>query len=204
MADSYIEHFGILGQKWGVRRFQNPDGTLTEEGKRRYLQTVSKEDSVDGKEHSALTKEGAKAFVRNGRLTKEGEEAVKRDPHSKLSEAILNQQFQDEFEKKWWVTHNSAAAEFNRQVIAINKKWENRPEGFPKEGTRDHIDYIRDVGKCWQDIYADVATKHYGEHPVLGRKWLESNADYMAYELEARDLEEKLKTNMRHYSGSRW
>lgn len=29
-------HFGILGQKWGVRRFQNEDGTLTEEGKRRY------------------------------------------------------------------------------------------------------------------------------------------------------------------------
>ena len=27
---------GIKGQKWGVRRFQNEDGTLTEEGKRRY------------------------------------------------------------------------------------------------------------------------------------------------------------------------
>ena len=33
----YLEHHGILGQKWGVRRYQNPDGTLTEEGKKRYL-----------------------------------------------------------------------------------------------------------------------------------------------------------------------
>ena len=32
----YLKHHGILGQKWGVRRFQNPDGTLTNEGKRRY------------------------------------------------------------------------------------------------------------------------------------------------------------------------
>ena len=31
-----LYHYGIPGQKWGVRRYQNPDGTLTEEGKRRY------------------------------------------------------------------------------------------------------------------------------------------------------------------------
>ena len=32
----YLAHWGIKGQKWGIRRFQNPDGTLTEEGKKRY------------------------------------------------------------------------------------------------------------------------------------------------------------------------
>lgn len=39
MNDSqYLQHYGILGQKWGMRRFQNPDGSLTEEGKKRYGQ----------------------------------------------------------------------------------------------------------------------------------------------------------------------
>ena len=36
--ESYLYHYGIAGQKWGIRRFQNEDGTLTEEGKRRYEQ----------------------------------------------------------------------------------------------------------------------------------------------------------------------
>lgn len=30
-----IRHYGVKGMKWGVRRYQNPDGTLTEEGKAR-------------------------------------------------------------------------------------------------------------------------------------------------------------------------
>lgn len=29
-------HHGIKGMKWGVRRYQNPDGTLTSEGRKRY------------------------------------------------------------------------------------------------------------------------------------------------------------------------
>ena len=33
--DSELYHHGILGQKWGVRRFQNPDGSLTAAGKQR-------------------------------------------------------------------------------------------------------------------------------------------------------------------------
>ena len=31
-----LMHHGIKGQKWGIRRYQNPDGTLTAQGKARY------------------------------------------------------------------------------------------------------------------------------------------------------------------------
>ncbi len=32
---AYLAHHGVKGQKWGVRRFQNKDGSYTNEGKRR-------------------------------------------------------------------------------------------------------------------------------------------------------------------------
>ena len=36
MAHDELYHWGIKGQKWGVRRYRNEDGTLTDAGKKRY------------------------------------------------------------------------------------------------------------------------------------------------------------------------
>lgn len=43
MSNTELRHWGILGMKWGRRRYQNKDGSLTPEGKKRYAE----EDMVD-------------------------------------------------------------------------------------------------------------------------------------------------------------
>lgn len=35
-SGTFLTHHGILGMKWGVRRYQNKDGSLTPAGKRHY------------------------------------------------------------------------------------------------------------------------------------------------------------------------
>lgn len=56
---SVLQHHGILGQKWGIRRFQNPDGTLTEAGKKRYG-SDSGGNKSGKKEKNAINKNSAK------------------------------------------------------------------------------------------------------------------------------------------------
>lgn len=41
MTENELYHHGILGQRWGVRRFQNKDGSLTAKGKK-HLKKVYK------------------------------------------------------------------------------------------------------------------------------------------------------------------
>lgn len=69
---SYLFHHGIKGQKWGVRRFQNEDGSLTAEGKARletqYERSGKKEERPLNDEMRA--KERQRAGVENNIIKK--------------------------------------------------------------------------------------------------------------------------------------
>lgn len=65
-----LYHHGVKGQKWGVRRFQNPDGTLTAEGKIRYSTSTGK--------YGALTRDAARTGAAYKKSVKNLNRSIKR------------------------------------------------------------------------------------------------------------------------------
>jgi len=87
-----LYHYGIPGQKWGVRRWQNADGSFNDEGKKRYF------GSVPDKKH--LISDAAKEWDRAGdnyrkklndyRARHPRSQKVPNDVHKKIAKELDN------------------------------------------------------------------------------------------------------------------
>lgn len=102
MVRRELYHHGIKGMKWGVRRYQNKDGSLTERGKRRMYAEMFDNESKESKERKRYTAEPHK-WVENDmragkRLADEGSNMTNRikqldninQRHKKQNQARMN------------------------------------------------------------------------------------------------------------------
>ena len=87
--EEYLAHHGTKGQRWGVRRFQNSDGSLTAAGKLRY--------SVGNGERSISKKVDPKSAAKLKKLQVKEEAKLER---LKIKEAAKNEKYKEKLDKK--------------------------------------------------------------------------------------------------------
>lgn len=94
VGENFIEHHGILNMKWGRRRFQNPDGTLTAEGKIRYSREKRRQAAKNLKKarkvREANKKKEMKLEKKKAKIVAKGLDEVKKNSKLFSNEEIAN------------------------------------------------------------------------------------------------------------------
>lgn len=65
LVEDTLAHYGVLGMKWGVRRYQNTNGTLTSAGKKRYSRSDARQIKKNEKLAIKTRKQRAKEIKKS-------------------------------------------------------------------------------------------------------------------------------------------
>ena len=165
LSDEELYHYGILGQKWGIRRYQNADGTLTSEGRERMLARArkyeSKANTTIGESNSAKRKraklnqkakdaryEVKKSDLKKARLKKSENNAkrsVKDMSDEELKREIARVKLENEY-NQLHPKHVSAGQKFASYVFK---------RMILPSATSVGTAYFTKVGKQWLGISSD-------------------------------------------------
>ena len=158
--EDYLSHHGILGQKWGVRRYQNPDGSLTEAGKKRYVSDVVKQTS--NKKAVLSEFERRKAYKTEKRISEGINRAQKAKELKSISdEARKLQKEYDAAYSEWIKTNKKHAAYSDESYARFNKE---NPKISKKQ------DQIFDLAKKYKTEskkYFDNLLGEYGKNKLV-------------------------------------
>lgn len=117
VSSDEIKHHGIKGQKWGRRRYQNKDGSLTAEGKRRYGDVTPEEfDKKRADERTADVKrmKGAKSAMDGARGDAAAIERYANNKHSKKQAKAAKEREDEIREKVYKMSDEELKAAVNR------------------------------------------------------------------------------------------
>lgn len=124
----YLEHYGVMGMKWGVRK----DRRTAKKAEKRKKTAVKK--------------------------------------------------FNQSYNKGWAQAYNKAADKNEKNIAEINKKYEKydfrglptrNPSAVDSKTRKAWNNYVQEQSDAWVKTYSDVLLSEFGEHPEMGKAWVE-------------------------------
>lgn len=154
LTEQELYHHGILGQKWGVRRYQNPDGSLTAAGKKRYQTTEYGDMSKEGKKlyrsdikvQKNLNKSKQHMDIANQRAAKAIADDKRHYDKFTYRSQVLSDRYHRKAEKIYSKNNHGNKLDENEYVAEYNKSVKDRGKYFTEKAKEVKV---RDLKRGW-------------------------------------------------------
>lgn len=137
--NSDLRHHGIKGMRWGVRRYQNNDGSLTPAGRKRYSDYDGGKDSAVGKRKSSSAEDYQNA-IKKTRSVGEGIDSVRKfnDDSKKLKDPAMERRIRKS-------TEQMSDKELQQRVQRLNMEDNYTRMMMHREHLQQGEDYVSKV-----------------------------------------------------------
>ena len=203
--ENELYHHGVKGQRWGVRRYQNKDGSLTYAGKKRALKmqdqyTNFTEDKKYRKKDGSYTLKGRKkALKMKEKYSELTGKDLKKYPQVKKTEGEKKKSFLDMTDDELRSTINRMRMEsdyvnLKKQLSSVDQQKVSKGKAFVKNLVDEVIaPPLKNVGRQ----YLEKALK---DASGLNDKKSKSEYDILKEEVDLLDLKKRKKDNIDYLS----
>lgn len=148
ISEDELYHYGVLGMKWGVRRYQNKDGSYTKRGMERYRQAESAYDSAK-KNYNDAKNGGNAAQIKSAKRSMRSAKKKMNSAYERLSSDYRADKGRELYSKGKTISGNTIDRR-RAQAVALG------------------VAYVADnkITKYFNSRQAVLITKKYGKIPM--------------------------------------
>ena len=173
MQESYLAHHGIKGQKWGIRRYQNPDGSLTAEGERRY---GSIEKFHKSKDYRKYRKEQYKTNI--SKLQKQTDKDLEQ---KQIANEKANQYYKEQYHniRKGYKEHGLTRREAKDLIYKVRDIYEKGTVKIDTNLAKKNHETARAIQKETMKYYEDIGKTNSRSYR-LAKNMFENNESWFS------------------------